>query len=77
MVLENAASHWSPVTSGVPQGGILGPLLFTLFINDLLDEAAHGVKIALLADDTMLHRNVSSAEHCDLIQGTLSNIHVW
>ena len=75
--VENAASHWSPVTSGVPQGSILGPLLFTLFINDLPDEAAYGVKVALYADDTKLYRNVSSAEHCDLIQDTLSNMHVW
>ena len=77
VVLENAASHWSPVTSGVPQESILGPLLFTLFINDLPDEAAHRVKVALYADDTKLYRNVSSAEHCDLIQDTLSNMHVW
>ena len=77
VVLENAASHWSPVTSGVPQGSILGPLLFTLFIKDLLDEAAYGVKVALYAHDTKLYRNVSSAEHCDLIQDTLFNMHVW
>ena len=77
VVLENAASHWSPVTSGVPQGSILGPLLFTFFIKDLLDEAAYGVKVALYADDTKLYRNVSSAEHCDLIQDTLFNMHVW
>ena len=61
VVLENAASHWTPVTSGVPQGSILGPLLFTLFINDLLDKAAYGVKVALYNDDTKLYRNVSSA----------------
>ena len=64
-------------TSDVAQGRILGPLLFTLFINDLPDEAAYGVKVALYADDTKLYRNVSSAEHCDLIQDTLSNMHVW
>ena len=61
VVLENAASHWSPVTSGVPQGSSLRPLLFTLFINDLPDEAAYGVKVALYTDDTKLYRNVSSA----------------
>ena len=77
VILENAASHWSPVTSGVPQGSILGPLVLTFFINDLPDEAAYGVKVALYADDTKLYRNVSSAEHCDLIQDTLSNMHVW
>ena len=71
VVLKGAASHWSPVTSGVPQGSILGPLLFTLFINDLPDEATDGVKTALYADDTKLYRNVSSTEHCHLIQVTL------
>ena len=73
----NAASHWSPVTSGIPQGSILGPLLFTLFINDLPDEAAHGMKVALYSNDTKLYWNVLSAEHCDLIQDTLSNMYVW
>ena len=77
VVFEGAASHWSPVTSGVPQGSILSPLLFTLFINDLPDEAAHGVKPALYADDTKLYRNVSFTEHCYLIQVTLSKMHDW
>ena len=58
----------------LPQGSILGPLLFKLFMNDLPDEAAYGVTIA---DDTKLYRNVSSVEHCDLIHDTVSNMHVW
>ena len=47
-------------------------MLSTLFINDLPDEAAAGVKVAPYADHTKLYRNVSSLEHCDLIQDTLS-----
>ena len=58
-------------------GEHFSPLLFTLFIKDLPDEAAYGVKVAFYADNTKLYRNVSSAEHCDLIQDTLSNMHVW
>ena len=66
-LLRVAASVWSPVTSGVPQGSILDSLLFTLFINGRPDEAANGVKAGLYADDTKLYRNVSSTEHCYLI----------
>ena len=51
--------------------------MFTLLINDLPDEAAYGAKAALYADDIKLCRNVSSAEHCDLIQDTLSDMLVW
>ena len=78
MVLEDAASLWSHVTSGVPQGSILGPLSFTLLINDLPDEAVDGVKAALYADETTLYRNVSFTEHCYLIQDTLKySMHYW
>ena len=77
MVVDGAALQWAPVTSGVPQGSLLGPLLFTLFINDLKDEAIGGVGVALYADDTKLYKSVASSSNCLSLQDTLTSMLVW
>jgi lipid-A-disaccharide synthase-like uncharacterized protein len=46
-------STWNSINAGVPQGSILGPLLFLLFINDIVDVVSNSMK--LFADDTSLY----------------------
>ena len=54
VVLDNIASEVLDVHSGVPQGSILGPLLFILFINDIYSQLDPVTRINLYADDTKL-----------------------
>ena len=51
--INNACSDFKPVTTGVPQGSLLGPLLFTLFIDDMCKiDFDNSTKVCLYADDT-------------------------
>ena len=58
VVIGGAKSNQKDVTSGVPQGSILGPLFFVLFIDDMSDHISEGTNIALYADDTKIWRKI-------------------
>ena len=60
VVLGDVASGWSDVTSGVPQGSVIGPLLFVIFINDLPENLLNTCK--LFADDSKIIARVGSLD---------------
>ncbi len=64
-------SSYSPVSSGVPQGSVLGPLFFLLFINDIVDVVPRAVKIKLFADDVKLYCPVAYAADLQIALDTL------
>jgi hypothetical protein len=68
-------SRWTAVLSGVPQGSVLGPLLFVLFINDIDDGILS--KISKFADDTKLCRAVSNEEEAEILQEDLGKMFRW
>ena len=73
--VDKSYSSILPVMSGVPQGSVLGPVLFILYVNDINVLAPVGVTIKLFADDTKLYTTLmpviqlgGQAEHCKLPQ---------
>ena len=56
--INNKYSHLLPVLSGIPQGSILGPLLFLVYVNDILDYISNSV-LYLFADDTKCLKAIS------------------
>ena len=71
MKLDSHSSSWLPIKIGVPQGSVLGPILFLIFINDLI-KAAPDLEYILFADDTNIF---STASH--LVQENLHKVETW
>lgn len=77
-MLEGAASPLVDVTSGVPQGSILGPLLFSLCVDPLLDVSVSNTSIlSMYADDIVLHKPIFSSMDITSLQNDLDLVCMW
>ena len=76
VAVEGAVSSESSVISGVPQGTVLGPLLFLIFIADISDGLLSSTATSF-ADDTRVLRPVSNVQDCGALQGDLARVYDW
>ena len=73
--VRGTESEWADVLSGVPQGSVLGPLLFVLFINDLPDHIKSDIN--MFADDTKIYAKINNDNDKLHLQEDLDNLHTW
>ena len=75
VLVNGEKSRTAPVISGILQGTCLGPLLFVIYINDLLDDIkSDGF---LFADDTKIFRKIASPKDCDILQSDIDKMEEW
>jgi hypothetical protein len=75
VVLGDYISMWKLVISGIPRGSVLCPLLFVIFINDLVDNIKNNCK--LYADDTKIISIIKNNNDCDALQEDLNQLVLW
>ena len=75
VTVDGELSDWVNVISGIPQGSVLGPTLFVIFINDMPDVAQNCLK--LFADDAKLYGTIRSEDDVISLQNDINNLTEW
>jgi len=73
--VNDESSKWCSVDSGVPQGSVLGPLLFILYVNDIPDIV--DFKIKMFADDIKIYATITSFREALILQNDLDKLFDW
>ena len=76
VVVNGKASDWAPVRSGTPEGGLLSPLLFAMYINDLPNHITNSCCL-MFADDVKIFRKVTCRADADILQEDLNRLCKW
>jgi len=78
VILGGHSSSWSPVTSGVPKGSILSPLLFLVYVNDIFDlHLSPNANLMVYADDILLSKPITTSSDLTAHQSHLNFISDW
>ena len=72
---QTANSLVPPVLSGVPQGSVLGPCIFLMYINDMPDSIKSNIR--LFADDTIMYLTITNHSDCQALQSDLTTLESW
>ena len=73
VTLNGSPSQWLPVTSGVPQGTVLGPFPILIYMNDIVENLSS--EIRLYADDCILYNEIRSTSDCVVLQRDIDTLH--
>ena len=76
-ILRGKYSSWREVTSGVPQGSVLAPIMFLVYINDINENIGTESYLNMFADDAKIQRTIKNEDSCKELQKDLTKLYDW